>query len=143
MDCTMYTTIKRPGIAKKDIAYVVSFVGKKLQVTGEVSVHLIGDARMKTLNFLYRRKDSPTDVLSFAAQEETFPIPGDYKDWGDIFLDVDYIRRQATRCGVSYKEEMLRMLIHGILHILGYDHMTKKDAAIMFPLQENFLKEVL
>ncbi len=109
---------------------------------GTVSIHCIGDTKMRTLNRVYRGLDRPTDVLSFAAGEG-LSVGADSEEVGDIFLAIPYLIRQAKRVGVSPKEECARMLIHGILHALGYDHGKKKDAAVMFSLQESLVKKVI
>jgi len=83
---------------------------------------------MRQLNRQHRGLDRATDVLSFSL--------------GDIFLCPSYIRRQARRFGVSYQEECTRTLIHGILHLTGYDHATQRQAKKMFGLQEKLLQEL-
>lgn len=139
--CTVYQTVRHIGISKKIIQKVVTDVLQSLRVHGDVSVHYIGTKKMQTLNYRFRGKNSPTDVLSFAAQEGE-SIPGvSHHDLGDIFICVPYIQVQARSCGISYTEESLRMLIHGVLHILGYDHEKTPDAKVMFRLQEKFLSQ--
>lgn len=70
-------------------------------------------------------------------------MPVGHSDFGDIFISVPYIRKQAALWSVSYQEELTRMLIHGVLHNMGYDHQEEKEAKQMFGLQERFLKSVL
>jgi len=90
------------------------------------------------MNFQYRGKDRTTDVLSFGLYEgESSRAQGN--ELGDIFICVPQIIRQARRFSVSTKEEFIRMLVHGILHLLGYDHETSSDATRMFELQEKLL----
>ena len=101
---------------------------------------------MRAMNRQTRGIDRPTDVLSFNPAEApvAWPrFPGAADDLGDLFLCVPYIRRQARRFGVPYREEFLRMLVHGVLHLLGYDHTTKKDAQRMFAVQEATVQERL
>jgi len=84
----------------------------------EVSVLFCGDARMRTLNARYRRKDGSTDVLAF---------PGSGAGLlGDIVVSVPYARRQARRRGEPVSREIDRLLVHGFLHLLGYDHETDR-----------------
>lgn len=99
-------------------------------------MHLVGESRMRTLNRVHRGKNAPTDVLSFSA----YTSGG--SDVGDIFLCVPYIKRQARRFGVPEDEEMRRMLIHGILHALGYTHDAPENAKKMFERQEALLLEL-
>ena len=141
MECSIYQTVKHVGVQKKQIKNTVFFVlRKQKKQKSEVSVHLVGDKRMHTLNRAFRGKDKTTDVLSFATQEGVHMF--DTGDLGDIFLSIPQIKRQARRFGVLYKEELFRMLIHGVLHILGYDHKTKSEASEMFGLQEKYLVEI-
>jgi probable rRNA maturation factor len=81
----------------------------------EVSILFCGDRKMRTLNRRYRRKDRPTDVLAF---------PGSINLLGDIVISVPYAARQAKRRGEPASREIDRLLLHGLLHLLGYDHET-------------------
>ncbi len=85
----------------------------------EVSVLFCGDRRMRRLNRVYRRKDRPTDVLSFAAA-------GGGGLLGDIVISVPYAKRQARRRREKPAAELDRLLLHGYLHLLGYDHETDR-----------------
>jgi len=144
MSCVITSSVKKIGINRKHVERTVSHIYKKLHVKDAlVGIHFVGEKRIQTLNNLYRGIDAPTDVLSFAALDGE-SIPGNSEvDLGDIFVCVPYIRRQARRFSVSYREECLRMIIHGILHALGYDHKNNKEAKIMFGLQESYLDEVI
>jgi probable rRNA maturation factor len=82
----------------------------------EVSILFCGDRKMRTLNRLYRKKDRPTDVLAF-------PGAGDGL-LGDIVISVPYAARQAKQRGEPASREIDRLLLHGFLHLLGYDHET-------------------
>jgi probable rRNA maturation factor len=136
-ECNVYQTVSKPGISVPRVRRCCEHVLKELGVRGSVSVHLVGERKMRSLNKLHRRIDRPTDVLSFATHEEGVWSVGD--DWGDIFLCPAYIKAQAKRFDVTFKQEMKRMIIHGMLHLLGYDHEKKDDAAVMFGLQEQLL----
>jgi len=84
----------------------------------EVSVYFCGDRRMAGLNRRWRRRNGPTDVLAFPAGKT------DARFLGDIVISVPYATRQARRRGESPSREMDRLLLHGYLHLLGYDHET-------------------
>jgi len=84
----------------------------------EVSVYFCGDRRMRALNRRYRRRDRPTDVLSFPA--------GGGALLGDIVISVPYATRQARRRRQPASAELDRLLLHGYLHLLGYDHETDR-----------------
>ena len=92
----------------------------------EVSVLLIGDAAMRTLNRRYRGKDRTTDVLSFPLREGKFSGVQHHL-LGDIVISVPAAARQAKAAGETLLEEIDRLLVHGFLHLLGYDH--ERDGA--------------
>ncbi len=142
MECNIYQSVKSIGISKNKITEVVFFVYKTCKKNNPiVSVHFIGDKKMRSINKKYRNKDSSTDVLSFAIKEGEYSL--DSNEWGDIFISIPYIKAQAKRVRVTYKEELFRMLIHGILHLIGHDHIKPKEAKKMFALQEGILKKVI
>ncbi len=97
---------------------------------------------MRSLNSQYRGKHSTTDVLTFPLHEGE-SVFTDTQELGDIFLSGAQIERQARDFNISPREEFIRMLVHGVLHILGYDHVAKKEARQMFALQEKLLFELL
>ena len=140
MECIIFQNVKNLGIKTTQLRRVVFSVLRQEKKKADLSVHLIGDARMKKLNRSYRRKDRMTDVLSFATKDGK--KLGNQLDLGDIFISVPQIRRQAKDFGVLYKEEFFRLLIHGVLHLLGYDHMKNRDALIMFAKQEKYLNQI-
>ncbi len=84
----------------------------------EVSVLFCGDGAIRTLNRRYRKVDAPTDVLAFPAQSRGL--------LGDIVISVPYASRQARRRGESPAREIDRLLLHGLLHLSGYDHETDR-----------------
>jgi len=100
----------------------------------ELSVALIGNSEMRKLNARYRKKNYPTDVLSFPAAQD---IPAGIRLLGDVIISVDKAKEQAKERGRSLDEEMTTLLIHGVLHLLGYDHeRSVKDARIMGRLEK-------
>lgn len=140
MDITFYTRITLPfslASLKKNIEFILTTLKKKNAI---LSIHFVGDKKMTELNKKYRGKNKTTDVLSFALQEgELF---GDKNDLGDIFICIAQVKRQAKEYKISFEEEFYRMTIHGILHVLGYDHMEENDAKKMFSRQEKLLQNV-
>jgi probable rRNA maturation factor len=101
------------------------------RVRGEVAVALASDARVRTLNRHYRRTDAPTDVLSFptSAKPEAARAAGDFL--GDIVIATGVARRQAREARQSYAAELRVLALHGLLHLLGYDHHAVGDAGRM------------
>jgi len=102
---------------------------------GEVSLLLVDDPTIRDLNREYRGRDRPTDVLSFALNEGELPDPAP-EMWGDIVISVESALRQAEEYGHSFETEMARLLIHGALHLLGYDHETTESEAERMRTQE-------
>lgn len=106
----------------------------------EVCVALVGDARMRRLNRTYRNKDRTTDVLAFAYREvESGVAPL----LGDVVISIPAARRQAKACSHSLDEEVLRLLIHGVLHLAGYDHERSRRQARRMQRKETELFETL
>ena len=93
----------------------------------EVSVLFVGDERMRELNARYRGVDRATDVLAFAMREASAPGPTDgvsdaERLLGDVVVSLETARRQASSRGHSMRREIAVLLVHGTLHLLGYDH---------------------
>lgn len=110
------------------------------QDRSELTVALVGDAEMRPLNRQYRKKNQTTDVLSFIAAE-TFPSGTVLL--GDVIISVEQARRQAAQRQKTLKSEMTVLLIHGILHLLGYDHeRSERQAKIMARLEVKLLNHL-
>lgn len=92
----------------------------------EVCIGLVGDTRMRRLNRTYRNQDRTTDVLAFAYREVATGVS---PLLGDVVISVHAARRQARALGHSLDEEVLRLLIHGLLHVVGYDHERSRRQA--------------
>ncbi len=87
---------------------------KKERVRGRINLVLMGDKEIRKLNRKFRKKDKATDVLAFPMKEEGI--------LGDIAISTDTAKRNAERFGVSYREELKRLAVHGVLHLIGYKH---------------------
>ncbi len=85
-------------------------------------VAFVSDRRMKELNSTFRGKDSTTDVLSFPNKPETFEP--DTNNLGDIVISAEQAERQAAENGLSLETEIKQLILHGVLHLCGYDHET-------------------
>ena len=107
-------------------------------VAGEVSVTFVDDAAMQDLNGRYLGKDATTDVLAFSLGDDDAPL-------GDVYVGVDQARRQARDHGVSLDEELVRLAIHGTLHVLGHDHPDGPERldSPMFARQEALVAGVM
>lgn len=117
----------------------------------ELSIILCSDERVQELNAEYRGVDRVTDVLSFAAREgqiEYLELPDEMArematELGDLFIAVPYARRQAETFGHSLDTEMTLLVVHGTLHLLGYDHYDTASTQIMWQIQERILASLL
>ena len=106
----------------------------------EVSVLLTDDPHMTELNLEYRGIDAPTDVLAFAMREDEDSNLMNPNILGDIAISLETAERQAKNETHSLEEEVAFLTIHGVLHLLGYDHQTEKEVAVMFEKQETILR---
>lgn len=99
---------------------------------GGVTILLTGDDRLKQLNREFRGKNKATNVLSFPAPDESY--------LGDIAIAWGVSMREAGQTGKSMPDHACHLAVHGMLHLLGYDHETDKDAKVMEPLEVKILK---
>lgn len=107
-------------------------------IDSEISVTLLDDPAIRAMNRDYLSKDRPTDVLAFSLGDERHVL-------GDVYVGADQARRQAEAVGVDFHEEVVRLAIHGTLHVLGHDHPDgrgREDSA-MYRLQERLVGEVM
>lgn len=141
MECIIFQHVKSPEIKTAQLRRVVFSVLKQAKKEANINLHLIGDRRMKNLNHRYRGRDQTTDVLAFAT--DVGIASRQSSDLGDIFVSIPQVRRQAKAFSVTYTDEFYRMIIHGILHLLGYNHEKKGEAKIMFKAQEKYLKRAI
>lgn len=115
------------------------------EVDGEVSMTLTDNEGIQKLNATHRDKDMPTDVLSFPQYEglkDLEEVEEDYLYLGDIVISVEKAAEQAKQYGHSFEREMCFLVVHSMLHLIGYDHMTPEEEKEMTALQEAILKEV-
>jgi len=107
-------------------------------VDAELSIVLTNDDTIQRLNQEYRSVDRPTDVLSFA-QSDGEPFPGETPILGDIVISLDTARRQADERGHPLGHEVRILLVHGLLHLLGFDHEADEDRLVMAAEEESLL----
>lgn len=105
--------------------------------TGELSVALVDDAEIQTLNAQYRHKNKPTNVLSFRASG---PDSAAGNMLGDIVIARETVAREAAAANVTVENHLAHMLVHGFLHLHGYDHENGVDADIMEALEIKALR---
>lgn len=112
---------------------------ERLKIQGIFSVIFIDDELMRDMNNKYRNIDRTTDVLSFALNDFQENFQSEIIVLGEIYVSIPKMKEQAKEYGHSEKRELSFLVIHGLLHLLGYDHMTEKDEKEMFSLQKEVL----
>lgn len=132
---------------EQDFVQVMKQCEKTLSITKEYSVSLIfTDAKeIHEINRSYRNIDRPTDVISFAMMdsENDYEMPEGENELGDIFISIDAVRKQAESYGHSVQREVCFLFTHGLLHLLGYDHMNDEDEKVMFKIQDVIIDEIV
>lgn len=119
---------------------------EKLSPQTEVDITLVTNEEIHALNRDYRKVDRPTDVLSFALDEgedepEVLDTEAEHL-LGDIIISAERAQEQADEYGHGLKREITYLAVHGILHLLGYDHMEEKDKKVMRQREEEVLREM-
>ena len=123
-------------ITQKAINGASPFIDEELDPDTEVSLLFTDDAQVQELNRDYRQQDNPTNVLSFAAQEGGGPAT---LMLGDIVLARQTIEREAAAQDKNREDHLTHLIVHGFLHLLGYDHETDHEAEIMEELETRIL----
>lgn len=134
---TNYDITEELSVLKK----VLNLTLKKEKVKkATFNIIFITDSEIQKINKQYRNQDKPTDVISFAL-EENKKEQAFLKErvLGDIYISIDRAKKQADDYNHSLKRELCFLAVHGLLHLLGYDHQTKEEEKIMFKKQELIL----
>ncbi len=137
-----------PAAARENYPHLADIVAKRLAVEEdyEVDVSFLSPEEIRAINRDYREKDAVTDVISFAflddhdPKDQIQPFEGEMM-LGTILICLDRAREQAEEIGNSFEREICFLFVHGLLHLLGNDHMTKEDEEVMFPLQREIMGE--
>jgi probable rRNA maturation factor len=125
-------------VKKKEIEDLVKRVLKSEKIKLPVDVIFVDDDFIKKINRKFTKRRKTTDVLSFGMKEGK-NMGVEYPSLGDIYVSLDQAKKQAREYGISLKEEVSRLAVHGLLHLLGYDHKNKKQAKIMKEKEETYL----
>lgn len=142
----LHVTITRrvvSGFSDLRVRKVLEQVVDMTHLRGEihVSVFWIGDFEMQALNKRTRGVNKTTDVLSFPF-EQTEHWPGSMKELGEICISIPEAKRECKKEGREFGDEISLLLVHGFLHLEGYDHMEDEDRKRMFPLQNTILRSL-
>lgn len=128
---------------KEEYSYLDAVIQKTFEIENVkdpiFSITFVGEEEIQKLNKEYRGIDRVTDVISFAFLDANFKLNKEVCVLGDIFICIPRMIEQAREYGHSEKRELSFLTVHGMLHLLGYDHMTKEEENIMFTKQELIL----
>lgn len=122
---------------KFDYNAIIDNIQNGIKEDIELSLILVDINGIHNINKEYRGIDRPTDVISFCLEDEE-----DDKYLGDIFVCIEKVYEQSKEYNHSNEREFAFLVVHGILHLLGYDHMNKEDEEKMFTKQEELLKKL-
>jgi len=128
----------------KLIETIINFIATEENVTkgSEVSVTFVDNKTIREINKEYRNKDSETDVISFALNDDESDVFDEVIPnlLGDIIVSYPKMVQQAEEYGHSINRELGFLVVHGFLHLLGYDHMNEEEEKVMFKRQEELLE---
>lgn len=114
-----------------DLRKLARAVAKGEGLRGGVDIVFCSDEKVRALNKAYRKLDKVTDVLSFEWHEEDFA--------GEVYIAVDQVKRQAPRFNNNYFNELRRVVVHGVLHLCGHDHMKAGERRVMREREDHYL----
>lgn len=141
----MFEIFNETGILIEELEIVRTVVNKAIELEKldniEFNIIIVDDKYIHNLNKEYRNIDRPTDVITFALEDNKDMTLENYRLLGDIYISLDKARTQAVEYKHSFTREICFLAVHGFLHLLGYDHMNKEDEEIMFSKQELILNE--
>lgn len=126
----------------EEVKKVVEFALNYQKIDNSVfNIIIVNEEEIKELNKNYRDRDSVTDVISFALEDDETFIETDFRVLGDIYICLKRAKEQSIEYGHSFLRELSFLTVHGLLHLLGYDHINEADEKVMFELQERILDE--
>ena len=126
----------------KELDKIIQFACKHMKVENPLlNIIIVDNEKIREINREYRNKDAVTDVISFAFEEVSDFEYSDIRFLGEIYISYERCVSQAADYGHSVKREFCYLVVHGLLHLLGYDHMTDEDKKEMRTLEEEILSE--
>ena len=125
-----------------EVDSVIKFACKHLNIENPLlNIVIVDNEKIREINKEYRNKDAVTDVISFAFEEVKDVNYEDVRFLGEIYISYERCKEQAKDYGHSVRREFCYLAVHGLLHLLGYDHMTEEDKKVMRALEEEILNE--
>ena len=129
-------------IDTSELCEVLEFACKHLNIENPVlNIVIVDNDRIREINKEYRNKDAVTDVISFAFEEVKDVDYGNVRFLGEIYISYERCKEQASEFGHSIRREFSYLAVHGLLHLLGYDHIKEEDKKVMRALEEEILNE--
>ncbi len=129
-------------IDTSEMEEVINFACKKMGVNNPLlNIVLVDNKKIQEINKEYRGKDAVTDVISFAFEEVSDVEYKDIRFLGEIYISYERCCEQAKEFEHSIRRELCYLAVHGLLHLLGYDHMNEEDKKVMRTLEEEILNE--
>ena len=129
--CHQYTSLPCPTARLKVVAKDI-FSKEKIPTTRSVTLILCSDYKIRKLNADYRKIDRSTDVLSFCFEDSDF--------LGEIYISLQRAKIQAKKYNLTNDDEIIRLFVHGMFHLLGYDHLVDKEREIMEAKERKYFK---
>lgn len=147
INITNQSSQKKWSRYKKDFLLIAQRAQEVLKLEDQysMSVIFVDPEEIHEINKTYRNIDRPTDVISFALRDEAddYEMMEEDNELGDIFINIQAIVDQASEYGHSMRREVCFLFTHGLLHLLGYDHMCEEDEKQMFALQDVILNDIV
>ena len=126
----------------EELDKVIKFACNHLKIENPLlNIVIVDNKKIQEINREYRNKDAVTDVISFAFEEVDDVSYENFRFLGEIYISYERCVSQASDYGHSVKREFCYLAVHGLLHLLGYDHMVDEDKKIMRALEEEILNE--
>lgn len=130
------------NIDTSELCEVLEFACKHLNIKNPLlNIVIVDNEKIREINREYRNKDAVTDVISFAFEEVKDVDYGDVRFLGEIYISYERCKEQASEFGHSIRREFSYLAVHGLLHLLGYDHIKEEDKKVMRALEEEILNE--
>jgi len=135
-------SVRRSGVNANNLKRTARAILKSVgEPSATLAVSLVGDDEIRELNRIHRGKDRPTDVLSFPLAEASDPVGGE-RLLGDVVISIETARRQAADYDASLEAELKRLLVHGVLHVIGHDHRQADERRRMKAEERRIAKAI-
>lgn len=132
--------LTKEKIDKDDLLNLSKYIVDRLKIKNPIfNIIIVDNEEIRRINKEYRKIDKETDVISFALEENSDIIYKEFRLLGDIYISIDKAKDQASSYGHSLRRELCFLTTHGILHLLGYNHIEEEDRKIMRELEESVL----